>query len=47
LINKSLFIKKYRRCRRYFPDALKGRKGEKETGILNCCLGPKSRGERM
>ena len=29
-------IKKHRRCRRYFPDALKGRKGEKEIGILNC-----------
>jgi hypothetical protein len=27
--------KKHRRCRRYFPDALKGRKGEKEIGILN------------
>lgn len=27
--------KKHRRCRRYFPDALKGRKGEKEMGILN------------
>jgi hypothetical protein len=39
--------KKHRCCQRYFPDALKGRKGEKEIGILNCVLGPKSRGERM
>ena len=28
-------IKKYRRRRRYFSNAQKGRKGEKETGILN------------
>ena len=31
--------KKYRRCRRYFSNAQKGRKGEKETGILNCKKG--------
>jgi len=30
----------------FFSEALKGRKGEKEMGFLNC-LGPKSRGERM
>jgi len=30
-----------------FSDALKGRKGEKEMGVLNWFLGPKSRGERM
>nr|DAL32068.1 MAG TPA_asm: hypothetical protein [Caudoviricetes sp.] len=32
-----------------FPNAPKGRKGEKEMGILNCQIGwgPESRGERM
>ena len=45
----DFFEKKYRRRRRYFSNAQKGRKGEKETGILNQQKGgvPRSRGERM
>ena len=30
-----------------FPNAPKGRKGEKEMGILNLFWGSRSRGERM
>jgi hypothetical protein len=37
-----LLIKKKNRCRqRFFPDALKGRKGEKEMGIPKLVFGPK------
>lgn len=41
--------KRRRCCPAVFPNALKGRKGEKEMGILNCKKGwgPESRGERM